>query len=150
MGLEAHPGPGKHRQSAIANAHRRTILTDICFSAPRHFRDAHTTYDAMVEMLKNANHQYDDTVVKALLYTLSLYPIGAYVYLSNGKIAQVVDVNPSNQRNPLVQIIGETEPDGSPKTAQTNDTNLKIIRVMNKAESDDVLKAIKNQTTGTN
>ncbi len=119
-------------------------------SAPRHFRDAHTTYDAMVEMLKNANHQYDDTVVKALLYTLSLYPIGAYVYLSNGKIAQVVDVNPSNQKNPLVQIIGETEPDGSPKTAQTNDTNLKIIRVMNKAESDDVLKAIKNQTTGTN
>jgi HD-GYP domain-containing protein (c-di-GMP phosphodiesterase class II) len=114
-------------------------------SAPRHFRDAHTTFDAIVELLKNANHQYDDTVVKALLYTVSLYPIGAYVYLANGKIAQVVDVNPANQRNPIVQIIGEKELDGSPKTVQTNDAQLKIIRVMNKTESDDVLKAISSQ-----
>ena len=114
-------------------------------SAPRHFRDAHTTFDAIVELLKNANHQYDDTVVKALLYTVSLYPIGAYVYLANGKIAQVVDVNPANQRNPIVQIIGEKELDGSPKTVQTNDAQFKIIRVMNKTESDDVLKAISSQ-----
>ena len=96
-------------------------------------------------MLKNDNHQYDDTVVKALLFCLSLYPIGAYVYLSNGKIAQVTDVNPGMPKNPIVQVIGETEKDGSPKTIQTNDTDMKIIRVMNKQEANDVLKALAAQ-----
>lgn len=114
-------------------------------TAPRHYREARTTYEAMIEMLKNDNHQYDDTVVKALLFCLSLCPIGAYVYLSNGKIAQVTDVNPGMPKNPIVQVIGETEKDGSPKTIQTNDTDMKIIRVMNKQEANDVLKALAAQ-----
>jgi HD-GYP domain-containing protein (c-di-GMP phosphodiesterase class II) len=114
-------------------------------TAPRHYKEARTTYEGMIEMLKNENHQYDDTVVKALLYSLSLYPIGAYVYLSNGKVAQVTDVNPGNPKNPIVQIVGETEKDGSPKAAQTNDTNLKIVRVMNKQEASDVLNALNAQ-----
>ena len=114
-------------------------------TAPRHYKEARTTYEGMIEMLKNENHQYDDTVVKALLYSLSLYPIGAYVYLSNGRVAQVTDVNPGNPKNPIVQIVGETEKDGSPKAAQTNDTDLKIVRVMNKQEASDVLNALNAQ-----
>ncbi|HAH62991.1 MAG TPA: metal-dependent phosphohydrolase, partial [Treponema sp.] len=91
-------------------------------TAPREYKTERTTFDAMVEMLKNANHQYDETVIKALLYSLSLFPIGAYVYLINGKIGQVTDVNPDNPKNPIVQLLGEKESDGTPKTAQTNDT----------------------------
>ena len=91
---------------------------------------------------KNENHQYDDTVVKALLFSLSLFPIGAYVYLANGNVGQVTDVNPSNPKNPIVQIVGETEKDGSPKTVQTDDGELKIVRVMNKQEANDIIKAL--------
>lgn len=111
-------------------------------TAPRHYKEAKSTYEAMIEMLKNENHQYDDTVVKALLFSLSLFPIGAYVYLANGKVGQVTDVNPSNPKNPIVQIVGETEKDGSPKTVQTDDNELKIVRVMNKQEANDIIKAL--------
>ena len=111
-------------------------------TAPRHFKEARTTYDAMIEMLKNPHHQYDDTVLKALLYSLSIYPIGAFVYLSNGKIAQVIDVAPDNPKNPIVQIIGSKDASGNPVTAQTNDTDTKIVRVMNKKEADDVVAAL--------
>ena len=73
-------------------------------TAPRMFKEARSTYDAMIEVLKNEGKQFDDTVIKALLYSLSLFPIGAYVYLQNGKIAQVTDVNPTDPRNPVVQF----------------------------------------------
>ena len=111
-------------------------------TAPRSYKTERSTYDAMVEMLKNQNGKYDEMILKALLYSVSLYPIGAYVYLSNGQIGQVTDSIPGSPRNPLVQIIGETEQDGSPKNVPTNETNLKIIRVMDKNEVSDVLAAM--------
>ena len=55
-------------------------------TAPRHFKEARSTYEAMIELLKNEQHLYDDSVVRALLLTLSLYPLGSYVYLQNGKL----------------------------------------------------------------
>ena len=100
----------------------------------------------MVEMLKNPNNQYDVTVIKALLYNLSLYPIGAYVYLNNGKIGLVTDVTPNNPKNPMVQLINEKDSDGSPKTIQTDDGSNKIIRVLSKEEQADVIKSIQLQT----
>lgn len=111
-------------------------------TAPREYKTERSTFDAMVEMLKNANHQYDETVIKALLYSLSLFPIGAYVYLINGKIGQVTDVNPDNPKNPVVQLLGEKENDGTPKTVQTNDTDMKIVRVLSKQELEDVMKSL--------
>ncbi|MFA6856246.1 MAG: HD-GYP domain-containing protein [Treponema sp.] len=111
-------------------------------TAPRVYKTERSTFDAMVEMLKNKNHQYDETVIKALLYSLSLFPIGAYVYLINGKIGQVTDVNPDNPKNPLVQLLREKESDGTPKTVQTNDTDKKVVRVLSKQELDDVMKSL--------
>ena len=123
------------------------IITVACsfeaITAPREFKEARSPYEAMIEMLKNENHQYDDTVVKALLYSLSLFPIGAFVYLANGRIAQVMDVNPADPRNPVVQILGQTNPDGTPMVLQTNNTDVKISRVMDKKEAADVVNALK-------
>jgi HD-GYP domain-containing protein (c-di-GMP phosphodiesterase class II) len=116
-------------------------------TAPRHYKAERSTFDAMVEMLKNENHPYDETVIKALLYSLSLFPIGAYVYLTNGKIAQVTDVNPDNPKNPVVQLLNEKDKDGLMITIQTNDTDQKIVRVLSKEEITDVLNSLKQTET---
>ena len=116
-------------------------------TAPRQYKAAKSSFDAMIEILKNEDKAYDDTIVKALLCCLSLYPIGAYVYLSNGKIAQVTDVNPNNPRNPIVQIVGETDSAGEPKTVQTDMQRNKVVRVLNKKEASDILKHLDNSTT---
>jgi len=107
-------------------------------TAPRHYKEASSSYDAMVEMLKNNGRMYDETVIKALLLSLSLYPIGAYVFLSNGKAAQVTDVNPESPQNPIVQLLNEVEENGEPKTIQTSNTGIRIIRVLTKQEATDL------------
>ncbi len=112
-------------------------------SAPRHFKEARTTSEAMVEMLRNENHQYDDTVIKALLLSVSLYPIGSYVYLSNGRVARVFDINQNSPKNPIVEIVGMKNADGSTIKIQTDDSKIRVIRAMNKKEADDVLEMLK-------
>lgn len=114
-------------------------------TAPRTYKTERTTFDAMVEMLKNPNNQYDATVIKALLFSLSIYPIGAYVYLSSGKIAVVTDVNPENPKNPVVQLVNERNENGSLKTVQTDGDKNKILRVLSKQEEADVVKNIEKE-----
>lgn len=111
-------------------------------TAPRSYKDERTTADAMLELLKNENRAYDPIVLKALVVTLSIFPIGSYVYLSNGKIAQVVSTNPSDPLNPIVQIAGDSSPEGK---ITTGAMGVKIIRAMNKKETEDFLSAIKKE-----
>ena len=127
------------------------IISVVCsyeaMSSPRNFREARSTYDAMLEMLKNQNSKYNGDVIKALLYSLSIYPIGAYVYLANGKIGQVCDVNSDNPKNPIVQILGEKAADGDPRTIETDDGINKIVRVLNSEEARDAIKFLKQKET---
>lgn len=122
------------------------ILSVVCsyeaISAPRHYKDAKSTHEAIIELLRNNDKQYDDIVIKALVQSVSLFPIGAYVFLANGKVAQVMDAN-GDPRTPIVQIIGEKNASGFPLTIQTDNDKLKIVRVLNKSETLDLLKALK-------
>jgi HD-GYP domain-containing protein (c-di-GMP phosphodiesterase class II) len=103
-------------------------------SSDRPHREARDGYTGMLELLKNEGKQYDDTIIRALVYSLSIYPIGLYVLLSNGKKGQVVDVNPENPRFPVVQIFGELNPDGKNKTQETSPEGLHILRPLSREE----------------
>jgi HD-GYP domain-containing protein (c-di-GMP phosphodiesterase class II) len=103
-------------------------------SSYRPHREARDEYTGMLELLKNQGKQYDDTIIRALVYSLSIYPIGLYVLLSNGKMGQVVDVNPENPRFPIVQIFGELNPDGKNKTQETSPEGLRILRPLSREE----------------
>lgn len=139
-------GYPSHLSGAKISQYAKIISVACSFeatTAPRHFREAKSTYAAMIEMLQNNQKQYDETVIKALLYSLSLYPIGAYVYLVNGKIGQVTDVNPRDPRNPIVQLLGTSDTRGNPVSVQTDNAQMKIVRVLNKQEASDILKTLK-------
>ena len=103
-------------------------------STKRPYKEAKDGYTGMLELLKNEGRQYDDAVVRALVFSLSIYPIGLYVLLSSGKKGQVVDVNPENPRFPVVQIFGELTPDGKNKTLETSPNGLTIIRPLTREE----------------
>jgi HD-GYP domain-containing protein (c-di-GMP phosphodiesterase class II) len=100
----------------------------------RPHKDGKDGYTGMLDLLKNEGKQYDDTIVRALVFSLSIYPIGLYVLLSNGKKGQVVDVNPENPRFPVVQVFGELTPDGKNRTLQTSQTGVSIARPLNREE----------------
>jgi HD-GYP domain-containing protein (c-di-GMP phosphodiesterase class II) len=103
-------------------------------SSQRPHKEAKDGYTGMLELLKNEGKQYDDTVVRALVFSLSIYPIGLYVLLSSGKKGQVVDVNPENPRYPIVQVFGELTPDGKNKVLETSQTGISIVRPLARAE----------------
>jgi HD-GYP domain-containing protein (c-di-GMP phosphodiesterase class II) len=103
-------------------------------SSYRPHRESRDEYVGMLELLKNEGKQYDDTVIRALVYSLSIYPVGLYVLLSSGKKGQVVDVNPENPRFPIVQIFGELCPDGKNKIQETSPEGLRILRPLTREE----------------
>jgi len=105
-------------------------------SSKRPHKEAKDGYTGMLELLKNEGKQYNDTIVRALVLSLSIYPIGLYVLLSNGKKGQVVDINPENPRFPIVQIFGEFTPDGKIMMIQTAANILTIERPLNRSEID--------------
>ncbi len=109
-------------------------------TAPRPYRTAKNPTTAIMELVKNENKQYDDTVLKALLYSISFFPIGTYVILSDGRPAQVVDVNPDDPRFPIVQILGEVQTSGNLKVVGTDKDTLYISRTVNKAEVEMMLE----------
>ncbi len=114
-------------------------------SSPRSYKDEKSTFDALLELLQNREHAYDGSVIKALLYTVSLYPIGTFVYLSNRKIAEVIDTNPDNPKTPVVQLLTEKEADGSLKTLQIGEGNINILRILTKQEKEDILKLVREK-----
>ena len=123
------------------------IIAAVCsfeaITAHRTYKEAASSFEAMVELLKNQTKQYDELVIKALLYSLSLFPVGSYVFLSNGKIGHVSDVNPENPKCPIVQLVGERDEDGNLITIKTNDSDLRIVRVLNKQEQADIVEVAK-------
>lgn len=110
-------------------------------TAPRSHRTPRESFNAMVEILQDNGKFYDATVIKALLLTISLFPIGAYVFLSNGKIAQVIDVNPANPKLPVVQLWNEKDEKGDAITIQTGE-EIKISRVLSRQEVADIKKTV--------
>ena len=111
-------------------------------TAPRHYRSARPKYEAMLEILRNNNRQYDENVIKALLYSFSIFPIGVYVYLASGKIGQITDTNSDDPKHPIAQILGEKAADGDPRTVETDENFNKVVRVLNQQEVADVLKSL--------
>jgi HD-GYP domain-containing protein (c-di-GMP phosphodiesterase class II) len=100
----------------------------------RPHRDAKDGYSGMLDLLKNEGKQYDETIVKALVLSLSIYPIGLYVLLSNGRKGQVEDEGPENPNFPMIQVFGELTPDGKNKVIETSQDGVHIIRPLQKEE----------------
>ena len=99
----------------------------------------------MVELLLNKNNTYSPDIVRALLHTVSLYPIGTYVYLKNRKIAIVTDTVSDNPKCPIVQLVTEKQADGSPVILETENPEYAILRVLTKQEQSDVLKVVEEK-----
>ena len=139
--------PQKKSGDKISN--NAKIISVACsyeaISSPRSYKTGRSTFEAIVELLQNRERSYDDSIIRGLLYTVSLFPIGSYVYLSNRKIAQVIDTNPDNPKTPIIQYLTEKEADGSPKVSPTGSNGINIVRILSKDEEKDILELVKDK-----
>jgi len=60
--------------------------------------------DAIREIVKHHKKSFDPMMLKALIESISLYPIGTYVQLNSGEIGMVIRVHPRLPLRPLVNI----------------------------------------------
>jgi len=88
----------------------------------------------MMKMLKNEGNQFDKTIIRALVYSISIYPVGLYVLLSSGERGQVVEPDPENPRYPFVRIIGNPSTDGDSKVVHTSPDGVSIARPLTRVE----------------
>jgi HD-GYP domain-containing protein (c-di-GMP phosphodiesterase class II) len=91
-------------------------------------------HSGIVQILKNGGI-FDVSIIRALVNSISIYPVGIYVLLSNGKHAQVVDIDQENPRFPIVEIFGKKSPKGITKTSD----ELSIVRPLTSKEIEDLV-----------
>lgn len=80
--------------------------------SPRPYRPGMLPHFAMLEMLRGARSgMFDPEVIKALLHTLSLYPVGSFIELSDGRVGKVIRSNGDEFSSPVVSVwhVGENE-----------------------------------------
>jgi hypothetical protein len=84
--------------SAVADAY-------VALVSPRPHREGMAPYFALKQILIAARDGlFDQTVVRALLNTISLFPLGSYVGLNDGSIAKVVRSNGGSYDRPVVEV----------------------------------------------
>jgi len=105
-------------------------------TASRPYKEAREGYAGMVDILKNEGKQYDDVVIKSLVYSLSVFPVGSFVLLTNAKLGQVIDVNPDNPRYPVVLVLGSKTPDGKETIVQTSETGVRILKPVRREDAE--------------
>jgi HD-GYP domain-containing protein (c-di-GMP phosphodiesterase class II) len=99
-------------------------------TSKRPHKDARGGYEGIIDLLRNQGSCYDDAVVRALVLSLSIYPIGQLVMLSNGEKGNVIDINPLDPRYPIVQILGEKKPNGQSQIIETSPTDVYILSAL--------------------
>jgi HD-GYP domain-containing protein (c-di-GMP phosphodiesterase class II) len=63
----------------------------------------------IIELAQKNRKQYDERILRALVYTLSVYPVGTAVKLSNGSRGLVVRTDPTKPRCPVVKVFLDPE-----------------------------------------
>jgi HD-GYP domain-containing protein (c-di-GMP phosphodiesterase class II) len=101
-------------------------------------------HSAITDLLRNSRAQYDDKVLKALVYTLSVFPVGTPVLLSNQSRGIVVKTDPEKPRCPVIKVL--LDPEGKqladpPLVQIVEDRGLKLLRVLSAAERESLRRA---------
>jgi len=86
-------------------------------------------HSGIVQILKNGG-SFDVSVLRALVNSISIYPVGICVLLSNEKRGQVVDIDQDNPRYPIVKIFTDEMFDEIVKTSE----ELSIVRPLTSEE----------------
>lgn len=71
----------------------------------RPYKPRMSGYRAMKTIISNNGKRFDPVVIKALLKSVGVYPIGSIVQLNNYLVGKVIDFSSSNSFRPRIQFI---------------------------------------------
>lgn len=106
----------------------------------RPYREGRDGHDGILNLLRDRGVQYDERILRALVCSLSIFPLGSWVTLSDGSIGTVVEANPQNPRFPLVKIVADAggTPVREPYILGTDEHGTQIAGVLDAGEAADI------------
>ncbi|HID23576.1 MAG TPA: HD domain-containing protein [Planctomycetaceae bacterium] len=138
--------PRKRKKSQIHYLARIAAVADafVAMISPRPYRPAYIPYHALEEIIRGTrSHLFDPEVVRALLHTVSLFPIGSYVQMSDGRVGKVIRANGEKYTQPVVELWQPNGLHGPSETVDLTKTpELTITAPLRELESPEATEAI--------
>lgn len=100
--------PAGTRGSAICDLAKVVAVADAFAAAtePRPYRPRKRPYDALEEIIQlGSQGMYARRVVRALVESTGLFPVGSFVKLNTGQIAQVIGAHADSIDRPMVRVV---------------------------------------------
>jgi len=83
-----------------------SVASSYCATvSKRPFRDNVDGHSGMLELIKDKGRKYDEKVLRVLLLTLTVYPIGTYLKMTDGSIGIVNETNSAEPKFPVLKMI---------------------------------------------
>ncbi|MCH7750717.1 MAG: HD domain-containing protein [Planctomycetes bacterium] len=101
----------------------------VALVSPRLHRPALMPYYAVEHLIYGVkNGQFDSSVVRALLKTISLFPIGSYLKLADQRVARVIRANLEHYGRPVVEIWSPDKLDQAPEVVDLSENSQIVIQ----------------------
>lgn len=102
----------------------------VALVSDRPHRPGMLPYHAVEQILHSTQKGlFDPVIARSLLHTVSLFPIGSFVELSDGRIGRVIRSNRDNYLRPVIEIWTTETVFGAPETIDLRQDDLKNITI---------------------
>ncbi|MBN2810431.1 MAG: HD-GYP domain-containing protein [Spirochaetales bacterium] len=133
--------PGRIAGAAIDIGARIISVADAfeAMVSPKTWRDAMVGYQAMKNLLADNARRFDPDIIKAMIQSIGIYPIGSIVLMNNSVIARVIDSHKEAPLRPKIRVLIDefakpyTQNEGEIVNLMEN-RNLFIARAIDPAE----------------
>jgi len=99
--------------------------------------DSRNPHSSLLDLLKDIGRNHDEKVLRRLVFVLGLYPLGSFLQINTGAIAQVIESNPENPKKPILRILTTPEKKPLAEPQEINmmeDSETTITKVFEKEE----------------
>ena len=111
----------------------------------RPYKVEHDGHTGIMDLLKDIGRYYDEKILRALVFTLTIYPIGTYVALSNGCKGIVIKNSPESPKYPAIKLLinekGQRYAEQPVLQTRVEDA-VRIIKSLSKDEIDSIEKML--------
>lgn len=112
--------------------------------SPKAWRDSMVGYQAMKNLLSDNARRFDPDIIKAMIQSMGIYPIGSIVLMNNSVIARVIESHKEAPLRPVIRVL--IDEFAKPYTQNEGETidllanrNLFIARAIDPAEYQKVM-----------
>lgn len=119
---------------SVASAYCATV-------SKRPFRENLDGHSGMMELIKEKGRKYDEKVLRVLLLTLTVYPIGTYIKMTDGSIGIVSETNTAEPKFPVLKMIHDANHTfyaDAPMLHTSENDEVQIDRALNREEVEEL------------